>query len=43
MMMHDEGEDMTIRKTDENKLAALVVEFMRSAFHTVGSWTKWRL
>jgi hypothetical protein len=40
MLMHDGDEAMTIMKTDENKLAALVVEFMRYACHTVGSWTK---
>ena len=37
MLMHDGSEAMTIRKADENKLAALVVQFMRSACHTLGS------
>jgi hypothetical protein len=37
MLIHDGSEAMTIRKEDENKLTASVVEFMRSACHTVGS------
>jgi hypothetical protein len=37
MLMHDGSEPVTVRKADKKKLAALVVEFMRSARHTVGS------
>jgi hypothetical protein len=37
MLMNDGSEAMTIRKADENKLIALVVEFTRSTCHTLRS------